>query len=355
MLNNQSYALIPMKMVGPIKIIGSEVNDEIKVPLATFEKPLWSSVNRGAKVSMLIGGISAVIIKDGMSRSILLEAPNAEYANNVVLQLNKRKSDLVAIVSSTSNFAQLQDWHVQIIGNLLYLRFSIQTGDAAGHNMVTKAADKLLDWLMKEYNQLRYISISGNCCVDKKCSAINGILGRGKYLVVESIIPHDICTKHLRTTPQNIVELNIKKNLIGSNISGGTHTANAHFANMLLGFYLATGQDAANIVEGSQGITYAEVRNQDLYFSVTIPNIIVGTVGNGKDLDFVRTNLEMLGCLQKRDSGQNARRLAIIAAATIWCGELSLLAAQTNRNELMRAHTILERHIKGIPSMLESK
>ena len=52
----------------------------------------------------------------------------------------------------------------------------------------------------------------------------------------------------------------------------------------------------------------------------------------------------MLGCVQKRAIGQNARRLAIIAAATVWCGELSLLAAQTNYGELMRAHSILERN-----------
>ncbi len=112
---------------------------------------------------------------------------------------------------------------------------------------------------------------------------------------------------------------------------------------MLLAFYLATGQDAANIVEGSQGIVHAEVRGEDLYFSVTLPNIIVGTVGNGKQLDFVQNNLAMLGCMEARAPGANARRLAIIAAATVLCGELSLLAAQTNPGELMRSHIQLER------------
>ncbi|HSX20530.1 MAG TPA: hypothetical protein VLG38_05350, partial [Gammaproteobacteria bacterium] len=41
--------------------------------------------------------------------------------------------------------------------------------------------------------------------------------------------------------------------------------------------------------------------------------------------------------------GSNARRLAIIIAATVLCGELSLLAAQTNPGELMRTHLIMER------------
>ena len=65
-------------------------------------------------------------------------------------------------------------------------------------------------------------------------------------------------------------------------LAGGIRSANAHYANMLLAFYLATGQDAANIVEGSQGIVHAEVRGKDLYFSTTLPNLIVGSIGAGK-------------------------------------------------------------------------
>ena len=76
---------------------------------------------------------------------------------------------------------------------------------------------------------------------------------------------------------------------------------------------------------------------------MTVPNIIVGTIGNGKDLDFVQENLRELGCLEKREPGANARRLAIITAATILCGELSLMAALTNSHELMRAHILFER------------
>ena len=49
-------AYVPMQSIGPVKIIGSEVNDEIMVPLATYETPLWPSTNRGAKVSRQSGG-----------------------------------------------------------------------------------------------------------------------------------------------------------------------------------------------------------------------------------------------------------------------------------------------------------
>jgi hydroxymethylglutaryl-CoA reductase (NADPH) len=329
-------AQIPMRIIGPIRIISPELDTKVNVPLATFEQPLWPSVNRGARVSMLTKGIHATVIKDCMTRSILLQAPDAQYANEVVVSLEQRYNELAAVVKKSSKFAELQDWHAQIVGNLLFIRFALSTGDAAGHNIVTKAADELLNWIVAEYNKMQYISVSGNICVDKKVSAINGILGRGKYVVAELLVPETVCKQELKTTPEKIVDLNIKKNLVGSIVNGGVRSANAHFANMLLAFYLATGQDAANIVEGSQGISYAEMRGQDLYFSVTLPNIIVGTVGSGKDLPFVQENLAILG-------NPNARQLAIIAASTVLCGELSLLAAQTNQGELMRAHIKIER------------
>lgn len=336
-------APIPMRWVGPIKITGSEVNESIAVPLATYESPLWPSVGRGARVSTLCDGIQCTVIDERMTRSILLEAPDASVALQVYQNLERRLPELQAQVSQTSRFAQLIQINRQIAGNLLYLRLEFTTGDAAGHNMVTKAADHLIPWILQEFPQLRYVSISGNYCSDKKATAVNGILGRGKNVVAEILIPRELCERRLRTTPELMVELNTKKNLIGTLLAGGLRSANAHFANMLLAFYLATGQDAANIVEGSQGITQCEVRDGALYFAVTLPNLIVGAIGNGKALDFVNENLEKLGCREDRETGANSRRLAILCAATVLCGELSLMAAQTNPGELMQSHLKMER------------
>jgi hydroxymethylglutaryl-CoA reductase (NADPH) len=181
--------------------------------------------------------------------------------------------------------------------------------------------------------------VSGNFCTDKKVSSVNSILGRGKHVIAELLIPRDIVEKSLRTTPEKIVDLNIKKNLIGSIASGGLLSANAHYANMLLAFYLATGQDAANIVEGSQGITHCEVRNDALYFSVSLPNIIVGSVGHGKDALDATKNLESINVKDEFGS----QKLAQIAAALVLCGELSLMAALTNTNELTQSHKRIER------------
>lgn len=336
-------APIPMRWVGPLKITGQTLNEKVSVPLATYETPLWHSVGRGARVSVLTEGILTSVIDERMTRSILLEADNAMDAHMALQSLMQRQLELNQVVATSSRFARLVDMHSQIVGNLIYLRLEFTTGDASGHNMVTNAADKIIPWILQHYPQLRYSSISANYCSDKKATAVNGILGRGKYVVSEILISRDLCERKLNTTPEKVVELNVRKNLIGTLIAGGIRSANAHYANMLLGFYLATGQDAANIIEGSQGVVHAEVRGDDLYFSCTLPNLIVGTVGNGKGIDFVEENLRRLGCREEREPGANARRLAAICAATVLCGELSLLSAQTNPGELMEAHIRLER------------
>lgn len=336
--------IIPTRVVGPIRIDSTEFAGEVRVPLATFEAPLWFAVGRGAKVTRKAGGIKATLVQECMTRSILVEAQDASNAYNVVNQLDERRTELEIVTARSSRFTKLKDWHAEIVANLIYLRFAFTTGGAAGHNMATKAAEMLQQWLLAQYPSLKYLSISGNYCVDKKNSAINGILGRGKYVIAEAFIPHEICQENLHVTSEKIVDLNIKKNLIGSIIAGGVRTGNAHFANMLLAFYLAMGQDAANIVEGSQGITYAEIRGNHLYFSITLPNIIIGVVGNSNYKGLVKKNLELLGCLKQGDFDYNARCLAIVVAAVVLCGELSLLAALAKPGELMRSHIAIERN-----------
>ncbi|MBP8919432.1 MAG: hypothetical protein KBG85_06980 [Micropruina sp.] len=335
---------IPTRWVGPLRISGNAVTGELEVPLATYETPLWPSVGRGARISRKIpGGIRAVVLGERMTRSTLFIAQGALEAHAAAQQIAARQGELDEVVAAGSRHAKLVEVHPEIVGNLLFVRFAFTTGDASGHNMVTNAADALMTRILSWDLGLGYGSISGNYCSDKKATAVNGILGRGRSVVAEIVIPHDLVRKQLRSDAGRICDLVLRKNLIGSTIAGALRSANAHYANMLLAFYLATGQDAANIVEGSQGITSAENRDDGLYFACTLPHLIVGTVGNGKHLPHVEQALERLGCREQREPGANTRRLAALIAATVLCGELSLLAAQTNPGELMAAHVLLER------------
>lgn len=341
-----------MKIIGPLNISFNDIknqtiiNEQINIPLATLESPLWPSVARGAAVSRKIkDGIKISVLSNTMTRSVAFRANSSQDLHNLIAQLPDYMAKMQECVSKTSRFAVLQDYYPEIIGNQLFIRFAFETGDASGHNMATKAAEALMNWFLEEFKDynLSYVSISGNLCIDKKVSAINSILGRGVHVTAEMHIPGKICEKLLKTTPEKLVELHIRKNLLGSIAAGSLRSANAHVANMLLAFYLATGQDAANIIEGSQAIDHLEVQGDNLYISVTLPNLIVGTIGSGKGLPYVLENLKLLGCLDTRDKAENRVRLASICAASVLCGELSLLAAQTNPGELMAAHMRLER------------
>ena len=83
-------------------------------------------------------------------------------------------------------------------------------------------------------------------------------------------------------------------------------------------------QDVANVVNAATGVTSVEVLDDgDLYVSVTLPSLTVGTVGGGTGLGTSRECLEMLGCF---GSGA-ALKFTEIVAATVLAGELSIGAA----------------------------
>src|SRR5699024_5478030 len=222
-----------------------------------------------------------------MTRSVLFTESDAGAAQTAAETSQSRFDELAAVVTQGSRYAQLSEIHPESVGTLVCVRFAFLTGDASGHNMATAASDSLMSTILSWNIGLSYGSISGNVCTDKKATAVNGILGRGKKVTAELIIPHEIVEQNLHTTAAKVVRLVVEKNYVGSNVAGAIRSANAHFANMLLAFYLATGQDAANIVEGSQGFVWAEEREEGLYFAVTLPHLIVGTVGNGKHLPYI--------------------------------------------------------------------
>jgi len=76
--------------------------------------------------------------------------------------------------------------------------------------------------------------------------------------------------------------------------------------------FLATGQDEAQVVEGANAITTAEVQDGDLYVSVSIASLEVGTVGGGTKLPTQSEGLDILGVVSGGGdpAGSNADALA---------------------------------------------
>ena len=104
----------------------------------------------------------------------------------------------------------------------------------------------------------------------------------------------------------------------------GTANNGAHAANGLAALFIACGQDVANVSESHAAIVYSRLLdNGDYYWSITLPALIVATVGGGTKLATQAECLAMLGCV---GSGK-ARKFAEICAATVLAGEVSLSSA----------------------------
>ena len=334
---------IPLGVAGPLKVIGEYAKGDFFIPLATSEGALVASVNRGCKAINESGGAIARILSDGMARAPVFHVNSIIDGIELIRWINENFDKLKAEAESTTRHGKLIRIEPYITGNNVWLRCVYTTGDAMGMNMVTIATDRICKFIEKEFGKAKCVSLSGNMCVDKKPSVLNMLHGRGKTVVAEAIIRRSVVRDVLKTEPESIVEVNVRKNLLGS-ARAGSISFNAHFANIVAAIFLATGQDAAQVVESSMGYTWTELsENGDLYISVTLPSLEVGTVGGGTRLPTQKEALKILGVYGPGDPpGTNAKKFAEIIAAAVLAGELSLLAALA-AGHLAEAHKKLGR------------
>ena len=136
----------------------------------------------------------------------------------------------------------------------------------------------------------------------------------------------------MNTTPEEMA-LYSKISVVGG-IQSGSIGVQGHYANALAAMFIACGQDAACVSEASMGLTDMEVtENGDLYISVSLPNLIVGTVGGGTHLPTAKECLNMMDCYGNGKS----RKFAEICAATCLAGEISIIGAMA-AGEFGKAH-----------------
>jgi hydroxymethylglutaryl-CoA reductase (NADPH) len=151
---------------------------------------------------------------------------------------------------------------------------------------------------------------------------VNLLHTRGKRVTAECVIRRDVLMEVMHAQPESLVYHWGVAN-VGSMLSGANNNG-LHSPNALAAMFIATGQDVANLAEGSSGILYTELTpEQDLYMSITIPSLIVATHGGGTGLPTQRECLQVLGCL---GSGK-VYKLAEIIAGVALAGEISLGAA----------------------------
>ena len=335
---------VPLGVAGPLLIHGEYARGEFYLPLATTEAALVASVNRGCKAITTSGGVEVVSHYAGQTRAPVFKTSSLKESKAFQIYIKNHISELKNIATTTSSHLSLLDAVTQLVGNNVYVRFRFDTFDAMGMNMVTNAADIIAKHLEKKC-PVHCIAVGGNFDVDKKPSWLNIISGRGRQVWAQATLAADVTNEVLKTTAQKIHQVVIDKCLIGSAISGSMGF-NAHFANVVAALFIACGQDAAHICEGSCGITTTELNDGALRASIFLPDLPVGTVGGGTSLPAQKEALSLLG-VYGGDKGRNASIFAEIVAAAVLAGELSLLSAHA-QGSLASSHQRLSGKLKSL-------
>jgi hydroxymethylglutaryl-CoA reductase (NADPH) len=336
--NLLGVAQVPLGVAGPLLVDGEHARGEFLIPLATTEGSLVASYSRGMKVASLAGGVKTTVSGNGMQRAPVFVFESAREARDFLRWIDGNLDAIRAVAEATSHVARLTHIEPFLSNKFAFLRFNFTTGDAAGQNMVGKATYAAYQWILANNRTVRRAYLESNFATDKKASRINVLHPRGKRVTAEATIPRALLLEHLHVEPAQLAYhwgvANVGALLSGAN-NNGLHSANA-----ITALFIATGQDVANVAEGAAATTYTEITPDGaLYFSITIPSLIVATHGGGTHLPTQRESLQMLGCW---GTGL-VDKLAEIVAATVLAGELSLAAAISSL-EWVSAHERLGRN-----------
>lgn len=315
-------AQVPIGLAGPLTINGEHANGDFLIPLATTEGTLVASYNRGIKLLNLSGGVTCTVCGDAMQRAPVFAFENTRKARDFAEWIEGHLDEIKEEAESTSSIAVLQHIDTFLSNKFVYLRFNFSTGDAAGQNMVGRATFAACSWILDRYEGVQHFYLESNLATDKKSSQVNVMRTRGKRVTAEAVVKRDVLLQQMRVMPEALVCFNRTAN-IGAILSGANNNG-LHSANAITALFIATGQDVAAVPESSAGIVHSELTpDGDLYSSITIPSLIVGTYGGGVSLPTQRECLEMLGCY---GTGK-VLKLAEIVAAVVLAGELSLASA----------------------------
>ena len=329
---------VPVGIAGPLRVNGLFAQGDYYAPLATTEAALVASYSRGAQLITKAGGATALLLSEGVSRAPGFAFDDLRQAGLFVSWIVPQLEKLKSIAAATTRYGELIDLQITLEGNHVYLRFDYTTGDAAGQNMVTIATQAICDYIEENSPvQPRFFFVEANLSGDKKASAQSFMSVRGKKVTAEVILPKQLVESTLYTTPQRMVEFWTMSAMGG--VLSGTIGVQGHYANGLAAMYIACGQDAACVSESAVGVTRFELTSdEDLYCSVILPNLIVGTVGGGTGLPSQQACLDLLGLA---GSG-GAQAFAEVAAVLSLAGEVSIIGAMC-AGHFSRAHQQLAR------------
>lgn len=327
--NMIGVAQVPIGIAGP-------VNGRY-IPLATTEGALVASVNRGCKAITESGGAMVDSYRVGATRGPVFKVKNLVENDRLNTFLDDHIDDFKKIAQNSSRHLKLKKFIARGVGRYRFVRFAFNTQDAMGMNMVTIATEGITKFIEQKTGAV-CVALAGNFDIDKKPAWLNIIENRGFKVWAEVTLPSPVLRSVLKTTAKKIYEVWLAKCMIGSAMTGSMGY-NAQYANVIAAMFLATGQDLGHVAEGSMGITTAEIEGDDLYVSVYLPDLMIGTVGGGTGLATQKEALAIIGA-------KNSKEFAQAIAAAVLAGEISLLAS-LSEGTLARSHVRLAR---GMPN-----
>jgi hydroxymethylglutaryl-CoA reductase (NADPH) len=337
--NHTGFMYVPMAIAGPLLINGRFAKGEFYVPVCTIEGTLTLSMTRGMFLTYLSGGITTTHIKQEMSRSPIFIFDDIGESFAFLQWVDDNFNTLKKIAEASTKHGKLIRIDKYPSQNSVILDFVYDTAEAAGQNMVTIATFEASKFIKEKFScekGFKYF-IECNFNGDKNPASRNLLLGRAHSVVASALIKGNHLRRVLRTTAKEYAE-GWSQCMRGTQMAG-VIGHNMHIANALAAIYLATGQDVACVAENAVGIMSFSVRNDvDLYATLTMPSISVGTVGGGTRLKQARKNLELLGCVGKNSS----KKLAEIICASALTLELSLGGAILT-DEFATSHAIYGR------------
>ena len=314
---------LPLGVAGPLRVNGLHASGEYWLPLATSEAALVASYARGAHAINQAGGASAALLGENVARAPAFVFASLAEAGSFVAWATAHEAELAAAAHATTRHGRLQAIEPMIDSDTVFLVCRYATGDASGQNMVTIATQAMCEWIIANTPiQPLHWFIEGNFSGDKKASYLGLIAGRGRKVSASVILPAEVIRRTLGTSADAMLAY-ARVAQLGATLSGQIG-AQGHFANGLAALFIATGQDAACVAESAVGFTRMEQREEGaLFMSVTLPNLMVGTVGGGTGMPHQRVALELMGL---SGSGK-ARALAEVTAGLCLAGEISIMAA----------------------------
>jgi len=320
------FSRVPLGVAGPVRIVGSAANGEFFVPFATSEGTLVASFQHAFNAMNRAGGAIALCSDQRVGRAPCFEFTSLPQAAEFARWLPSRLASLQEATAGTSRFCRLVSLNAAIVGNTVYTLFEFSTGDAAGQNMVTLATQAICAALLESMPTApRSWLVESMMSGDKRATPMAFRSARGWNVSAEIVLPQKQVERYWRTEPVKMQRA--WRQAVNGAAQTGAVGLQGNVANALAAIFIACGQDVACVAEATTALTRVECTpDNGVYASVTLPNLIVGTVGGGTYLPTAHECLQMLGCA---GSG-HARKFAEICAAVALAGELAIVGAMAS-------------------------